>query len=50
MDSRQVDISPTDPRSKYPNEADALREAMLATRDRYPDAYFWASFVLTGLP
>jgi tetratricopeptide (TPR) repeat protein len=32
------------------NDADALRAAMLATREKYPEPYFWASFVLTGLP
>jgi CHAT domain-containing protein len=32
------------------NEADALRAAMLATREKYPEPYFWASFVLSGLP
>ena len=37
-------------RAKLDNDAEALRAAMLATRAKYPDPYFWASFVLSGLP
>jgi tetratricopeptide (TPR) repeat protein len=31
-------------------EDEALQQAMLATRQRYPEPYYWASFVLTGQP
>ena len=31
-------------------EAAALRQAMLQTRESYPDPYYWASFTLTGQP
>jgi CHAT domain-containing protein len=37
-------------RQNWDNDAEALRAAMLATRNNNPDPYFWASFVLTGLP
>jgi CHAT domain-containing protein len=37
-------------RAEYPNDADALRAAMLATREQYAEPYFWAGFVLSGLP
>jgi CHAT domain-containing protein len=30
--------------------AEALRAAMLVTRETYSDPYYWASFVLNGLP
>lgn len=30
------------------NKADALRQAQLSTRDRYPHPYYWAAFQLTG--
>jgi CHAT domain-containing protein len=31
------------------NRAGALREAMLATRDRYPDPGMWAGFIFIGI-
>jgi CHAT domain-containing protein len=37
-------------RATMSNDADALQSAMIATRDKYPDPYFWAGFVLNGLP
>jgi CHAT domain-containing protein/Tfp pilus assembly protein PilF len=37
-------------RTNYTNEAAALRAAMLTTRENYPEPYFWAGFVLSGLP
>jgi tetratricopeptide (TPR) repeat protein len=37
-------------RENYDNDADALRAAMLTTREQYAEPYFWASFVLSGLP
>lgn len=33
-----------------PNAADALQQAILATRNRYPEPVYWAAFSLTGLP
>ena len=39
-----------DARETATTEADALRAAMLATREQYPDPYFWASFIITGQP
>jgi tetratricopeptide (TPR) repeat protein len=32
------------------SDAEALRKAMLITREKYPEPYYWASFVLSGLP
>jgi CHAT domain-containing protein len=32
------------------SETTALREAMLATCAQYPDPYYWAGFVINGLP
>ncbi len=37
-------------RARSTSEADALRAAMIATREQYPEPYYWASFVLSGLP
>lgn len=37
-------------RPKYVSYADALRGAMLAMREYNPEPYYWASFVLNGLP
>ena len=33
-----------------PNKAQALRKAMLKTREKYPDPQFWAGFNLVGKP
>jgi CHAT domain-containing protein len=33
-----------------PSKAGALRSAMLAIRDRYPNPFFWAPFLLVGRP
>ena len=32
------------------NKAQALRQAMLKTKEKYPDPYHWAGFVLFGRP
>jgi CHAT domain-containing protein len=32
------------------SDVDALRDAMLATRERYPQPEYWAAFTLVGLP
>ncbi|MBI1278208.1 MAG: tetratricopeptide repeat protein [Anaerolineaceae bacterium] len=32
------------------NGADALRSAILETKVKYPEPYYWASFVLIGIP
>lgn len=37
-------------RSKGAGDDVALRTAMMATRNKYPEPYYWASFVLNGLP
>jgi len=37
-------------RTETGNDAEALRTAMLATRESHPEPYYWASFVLNGLP
>jgi hypothetical protein len=37
-------------RATHANAADALRVAMLTAREQYPEPYYWASFVLSGLP
>ncbi|MCB9451161.1 MAG: tetratricopeptide repeat protein [Anaerolineaceae bacterium] len=37
-------------RATHLNDAEALRDAMLETRERYPQVYYWASFALNGLP
>jgi len=37
-------------REKHENQSDALRDALLATRQTFAEPYFWASFVLTGVP
>ncbi|MGB0383453.1 MAG: CHAT domain-containing protein [Ardenticatenaceae bacterium] len=31
-------------------QAEALRQAQLDVREEYPDPYYWAGFVLTGIP
>jgi CHAT domain-containing protein len=33
-----------------PSKSSALRSAMLAVRDRYPNPFFWAPFLLVGRP
>lgn len=36
--------------SNVPHVADALREAMLTTRERHPETFLWAPFALLGNP
>jgi CHAT domain-containing protein len=51
-DAATADLLPTfiAERANYDTDAGALRAAMLATRETHPEPYYWASFVLVGLP
>lgn len=37
-------------RKSYNDDALALRDAMILTRSKYPEVYFWGSFTLNGIP
>jgi len=37
-------------RANYDNDAEALRTAILTIKQKYPEPYYWAGFVLNGLP